>query len=63
MPDLLLPYFPHWYHDCPMRNRLVGASATVSLSLSRLGNHRHPEILPSDDPAASTQNTVPEMVR
>jgi hypothetical protein len=36
-----------------MLNRLVVASATVSLSFSRYGNHRHPEILPTDDPAAS----------
>ena len=29
-----------------MLKRLVVASATISLSLRRLGNHRHPEILP-----------------
>jgi len=46
-----------------MMNRLPVASATISLSLSRYWNHRHPEILPLDDPAASIKNAVPEMVR
>jgi len=46
-----------------MLNRLPVASAKVSLSLSRYGKHRHPTILPQEDPAASIQNTVPETVR
>ena len=50
-------------HDCPMRDRLPVASATVLLSLSLFGNHRHPKILPPCDPAASIKNAVPEMVR
>ena len=46
-----------------MLKRLPVASAIVSLSFSRYGNHRLPELFPPNDFAASIQNTVPEMVR